>query len=197
MIRAHTHSLEIFGPERTTVSNKNYLADPARSNDLDAYVNSAPPMLMGRAYHCLRQYLPRQPLADILREGCAERVDPSAMTYMHVNPDGTVMASNCSGVIIGDTRHTTLAHLHSGDAWRQNEILRVLAEDGPVGLLEMAAGFTPKATYAQKCELCWEIRSSLASTYPQTLGPCDCYKPPGGRRRGREEVAGAPIEDSG
>ena len=95
--------------------------------------------------------------------------------YINCGPHRGGMATNCSGVIIGDARETTLAQLHSDPDWSQNDILRTLADHGPVGLLDMAPEFEPRETYAQKCELCWEVRSHLAPSYPETLAPPECY----------------------
>ena len=85
------------------------------------------------------------------------------------------MATNCSGVVLGDARETTLAELHNDPDWRRNDILRALADRGPMGLLDLAPEFQPRETYAQKCELCWEVRSHLAPSYPETLAPPECY----------------------
>jgi hypothetical protein len=97
------------------------------------------------------------------------------MREVHINPDGSIMPSNCSGIILGDAGATTLSKLCGTDDWRKGDIPRVLADRGPVGLLDLAPGFEPKETYAQRCELCWEVRSFLASDYPETLAPPECY----------------------
>jgi len=173
--RAQRLGTEIFGPDRMTISRREYFESPDRWADLATFVNSFPPMLMGRAYQHLRHYLPRKPLDEIASEPCEGDVSPERMRHVHVNPDGLVMASNCSGVIIGDAKATTLAELCDTDHWRRNDILRTLADSGPRGLLELAPGFEPKDTYAQKCELCWEIRSYLAPDHSDTLAPPECY----------------------
>ena len=173
--RAHRLGVEIFGEEGVMVHNSQYFETPEAWAEVASYAAAFPPMLMGRAYQHLRQHLPRRPLAELAGEQCADEVDPAKMREVHVNPDGSLMASNCSGVIVGDARRSSLmAVVGSGD-WRENEILRRLADRGPAGLLEMVPDFQPKETYAQKCELCWEVRSHLAEAYPDTLAPAECY----------------------
>ena len=178
--RARDIGVDIFGEDNVVTSQHEYFERPEQWPDVAAYVNAFPPMLMGRAYECLRQHLPRRPLSEFTEEQCANCIDPTEMTFDHINPDGTVMATNCSGVIIGDARETTLAQLHSDPDWRQNDILRSLADHGPMGLLDMAPEFEPRETYAQKCELCWEVRSHLAPSYPEALAPPECYTDPHG-----------------
>lgn len=173
--RARRFALEIFGADRMTVTRGEYFESPESGDDLAAYVSAFPPMLMGRAYTLLRQHVPRKPLDEIAQQACEVEVSPQKMRHVHINPDGLMMASNCSGVIFGDARTATLAELCGADDWRRNDILRLLADRGPIGLLEMAPDFEPKDTYAQKCELCWEIRSLLEPAYPETLAPPECY----------------------
>ena len=173
--KAQRLGVEIFGEKAVTVRRQHYFESPEIWNDMAAYVNSTPPMLMGRAYKHLRGYLPRKPLEVIAREQCTDQINPKELQELHINPDGSVMASNCSGVILGDAGRRSLAVLCGGDDWRQNDILRTLADKGPAGLLGMAPDFKPKETYAQKCELCWEVRSYLAEAYPDTLAPTECY----------------------
>jgi hypothetical protein len=59
-------------------------------------------------------------------------------------------------------------------------VVGTLARCGPVGLLEAAreAGYQPRAGYARKCHLCWEVRRWLAlqGWYGQELGPAALYR---------------------
>ena len=173
--RAREIGVEIFGEDRVTVSRREYFHSPDAWADLAAFANSFPPMLMGRAYTCLRHHLPRKPLDEIAQERCEGEVSPEEMREVHINPDGSIMPSNCSGIVLGDAGVTTLSELCGTDHWRKNDILRLLADRGPVGLLDMAPGFAPKETYVQRCELCWEVRSFLAAAHPRTLAPPECY----------------------
>ena len=173
--RAYRIGVEVFGEENVHVSHREYFENPEIGHDLGAYVESSPPMLMGRAFRCLRRYLPRRPLVEIALETCPERVDPMKMHEIHINPDGTVMAWNCSGILIGDARRQSLVEIIRGNDWRKNDILRTIADRGPAGLLDLAPDFEPEPTYAHKCELCWQVRSALAKDHPETLGPPECY----------------------
>ncbi len=167
--------VEVFGEDRVTVSRQEYLDSPDDWPDLAAFANSFPPMLMGRAYECLRHYPARKPLDEIAQERCEGEVSPEAMREVHINPDGSIMPSNCSGIILGDAWATTLSDLCGTDDWRKSDIPRLLADRGPAGLLDMAPGFVSKETYAQRCELCWEVRSFLSSAHPGTLALPEGY----------------------
>ena len=173
--RAYRIGVEVFGDDGVIVHDREYLKAPEKWSDAGEYAQAHPPMLMGRAYRDLRQYMPRKPLAEYVSEHCEDQVSPQLMHETHINPDGSVMAFNCSGVIIGDLADKSLSDIFCGNDWRQNDILRTLANKGPVGLLQMAPDFQPKETYAQKCELCWEVRSHLARFLPDTLAPAECY----------------------
>ena len=173
--RAYRIGAEIFGEDGVIVHDREYMENPEKWPDKGKYASAHPPMLMGRAYRELRQHLPWKPLAAFASERCENDVSPQLMQETHINPDGSVMAWNCSGLLIGDLTKTALTRIFRGDDWRSNEILRTLAEKGPVGLLEMAPEFQPKETYVQKCELCWEVRSHLAGRFPDTLGPAEGY----------------------
>jgi hypothetical protein len=173
--RIHRIGVEVLGEEGVIVQNQAYFESPEKWNDVADYIKSFPPMLMGRAYTELKRYRPRKPLAEFVSERCEDQISPEMMYETHINPDGSVMASNCSGVIVGDAEHRSLTDIFHDDDWCRNEVLRTLADKGPVGLLQMARDFQQKETYAQKCELCWEVRSHLAETIPDTFAPVECY----------------------
>jgi hypothetical protein len=56
-------------------------------------------------------------------------------------------------------------------------ILKVLQEEGPVGLAKMAMdyGFEP-TEYASDCYLCYEARKVLLKHYPEYLAPAIWYE---------------------
>jgi len=173
--RAYRIGVGVFGERGMTISRREYFDSPETWPDFESYAKDSPPMLMGRAYRCLSQFLPRKPLREFEGVRCEDQISPHQMREVHLNPDGTAMATNCSGVLIGDTIRNSLKQIFTEMDWRENEILRRLADRGPLGLLDMAPDFKPKETYASKCELCWEIRSAMAPQHPKTLHPPECY----------------------
>jgi len=175
VVRTKELAAEILGEDRVKISRREYFDSPTAWPDPATFAKAHPPMLMGRAYECLRHDLPRKPLDEFAQERCESEVSPQQMREVHINPDGSIMPSNCSGIVLGDAETTALSDLCGTDHWRKSDIARLLADRGPVGLLDLAPDFEPKETYAQKCELCWEVRSFLSSAHPETLAPPECY----------------------
>ncbi len=82
------------------------------------------------------------------------------------------------GVVIGNIKDKpTFDVIHSFDA-RQHPIFSVLIEQGPYGLVKLAAemGHVIKEDYADKCHLCQEARDVLWTAYPEHLVPTQKYQ---------------------
>jgi hypothetical protein len=173
--RAYRIGVEIFGHDDVMLHNMEYFNNPEKWSDIPTYVEAFPPIVTGRAYTELSQYMPRRPLAEFADEKCAYEACPIEMEDIHINPDGSVMASNCSGLTIGNAESGSLSDIFHSDDWQRDEIVKTVTDNGPVGLLDLALDFEPKETYAQKCELCWEVRSHLAVRYPHAMSPVEIY----------------------
>jgi len=85
--------------------------------------------------------------------------------HVHIGPGGTVTPGTCAGIVLG-----TIGDQSVADIWRKLDadyadrpIVGTLAAKGPAGLLGRAeaAGFVTAERYADKCQLCWEIRKHL------------------------------------
>ena len=96
---------------------------------------------------------------------------------MHVEPEGRIMPGTCAGIVLGQSHEQTV-----GQVWTRLDedhasrpIVGALAAAGPAGLLSEAQrnGFRTDGRYADKCHLCWSIRSHLAACglHGEELGP--------------------------
>ena len=189
--RARRIALEVFGRENVITSD----ASPAdltrmvgigRSDELlGEYTRGHPPRLVGRAGQELAGYLPERPIGDLehdelwhpspSRDGsCRSEFDPDEMWEVHIDPYGNVQT--CCGIIIGNAHETSLPDL-MGNGFNSNELVNVVREEGPFGLLKLAVelGFQPRDGYPQKCNLCWEVRKFLRPHFPGVLGPDEIY----------------------
>jgi hypothetical protein len=82
----------------------------------------------------------------------------------------------CPGICIGNTKRQPLTQLLQSYNCHMHPILSIIAEKGPVGLLEIAEekGFKQRK-FVDECHLCYELRKYLRAYYPQFLTPVDCY----------------------
>ena len=153
---------------------------------LAEFVRGSAPQMVGRAGEVLARFLPARPIeefgVDRLWQGepegmsCAREFDPETMWEIHIDPYDNIQT--CCGVIVGNGRRTPLAELMAAGFAEGNPIVAALCEEGPVGLLRMAEALgCERGEYVQKCHLCWEVRRSLRSHFPDVLGPDEIYGP--------------------
>jgi len=97
------------------------------------------------------------------------------------NPEGIEIdfegnVTLCPGICIGNTRTQSLAQILHNYDYFEHPILSLLAQGGPVALLQsaMAKGFKPQK-FVDECNLCYEVRKFLKPSYPQYLAPATCY----------------------
>ncbi len=100
---------------------------------------------------------------------------------VHVDPYGNVFSGTCSGIVLGNIDETPLEEIWKAFHPGQIELVRMLCEKGPYGLLEKAQGlgYETLPAYADKCHLCTHIRQFLfeSRVEPSVIGPGDCYRP--------------------
>ena len=150
------------------------------------HVRAHTPMLVGTAHARLRKYLDSYPLDEMPHDvgwrrkhtgrDCALEFQWETMWEVHVDPYDNIQ-TNC-GVILGNARQRRLADLAARGPEKANEIVRILAAEGPFGLAEFARdrhGFAPPETACSKCDLCYTTRKFLRQFHPDVLGPAEVY----------------------
>lgn len=194
--RAIRIATTIFGPDNIVGSgsavpeNADELENMTRDEEkLRERVRSAPPRMVGRAFFALSRYLDERPVSQLVQDriwgphwgpdNCAVDFDPATMMEVHGDPYGNLQ-TNC-GIILGNIRDNDIAEVMTKDYIARHPIAGILATegaDGPFKLLEIAEekGYRRREKYAQKCSLCFEVRSFLRPYYPQFFGPQEIYE---------------------
>jgi hypothetical protein len=190
-LRARKYAIELFGRENVITSD----ATPGElegvrsvgksEEQLAEHVRKGPPNLVGRAGTELARFVPDRPIEELKNDGlwhpadttdgtCISEFDPNEMWEIHIDPYGNVQT--CCGIIAGNARENSLEEM-MGNGFAGNEIVRIVREKGPFGLLDLATGlgYEAKEGYPQKCNLCWEVRKFLRPHYPDILGPDEIY----------------------
>ncbi len=198
--RARRIALEVFGHGNVIASAPSSaelerMARIGRSQTLlGDYTKEHPPMLVGRAGGELARFMPHRPIEDLRYdklwhedpssdESCRSEFDPNEMWEIHIDPYGNIQT--CCGIILADAHETPLPDLMK-TGFGNNEIARIVQEEGPFGLLRLAVklGYDPRDGYPQKCNLCWEVRRYLRPYFPGILGPNEIYDGPVARSPG-------------
>ncbi len=115
----------------------------------------------GRAAEVLGEGLPRRPARAFAGEACVQTL--TSVGHFHVDPEGNLFTGKCPGLAAA-----TVEDFHPALNHENAPLTLILAEQGPVGLLELAereAGFAPDpAGYIGKCQLCLAVRCALFET---------------------------------
>ncbi len=84
----------------------------------------------------------------------------------------------CPGVCIGNAKLESLKKILSNYAYTNHPIIRILVEEGPVGLYRHATqhGLNPSPKFVNECHLCFEMRKLLHEHYQRFLAPKRCYQ---------------------
>ncbi len=139
-------------------------------------VTQGPARMVGRAGDELSPYLAKRstfpakcPLPGYLGG------DLRAPTGVELHPGGWV--DLCAGLALGNARQRPLDKILAAYDPDAHPIIRVLAREGPLGLLELAQrhGYAPAGGYADGCHLCYEARRFLQPYYPDHLAPVRPY----------------------
>ena len=164
---------EQLGADRVDVRWRDWLAEGCDTDALDSqarvamfeqYVLHGRDRMNGRAAQRLAPLVAGQKPNAFAGHPCRNALLRSK--HVHLAPGGWIVPGTCAGLVLGCADEG----MSVGDCWRQLDadharrpIVGVLAEHGPVGLLEMAraAGFRDAPTYASKCHLCWSVRAHL------------------------------------
>jgi len=189
--RAYRWAVEIFGEENVIAASPSRkelerMAEIGRSEALLAeYTRKHTPRLDGRAGEELARFLPDRPIEELVKDtlwhggtsgekSCWKEFDPQEMWEIHIDPYGNIQT--CCGIIIGNANQIPLPDMMER-GFTDNEIIRIVYEEGPFGLLKLAVkfGYKPRKGYPQKCNLCWEVRKYLRPNFPGTFGPEEIY----------------------
>jgi len=83
----------------------------------------------------------------------------------------------CPGICIGNTKTQLLSQILQNYDYHAHPILSIIAEKGPIGLLEVAVakGFKQHQKFVNECHLCYKVRKFLRPYCPQFLAPEGCY----------------------
>jgi len=139
-------------------------------------VSRGPARMVGRAADQLSPYLARQitppvkcPLPDYLG------ADLCAPTGVEIHPGGWV--NLCAGLALGNARERPLDEILADYDPDAHPIIRVLAREGPAGLLRLAKrhGYSLAGGYVDGCHLCYQARRLLRRHYPDHLAPARPY----------------------
>lgn len=84
----------------------------------------------------------------------------------------------CPGISIGNAKEQPLIEIISDYDYSQHPIIRVVVDEGPIGLLELAKakGYRGTERFINECHLCYEMRRFLHKYYARYLAPESCYK---------------------
>jgi hypothetical protein len=144
----------------------------------DVTIYQGPARMVGRAADELSHRLPTRPVAadhcplpDYLGG------DLCVPTGVEIHPGGWV--NLCAGLALGCARERPLAQILAQYDPKAHPIIRVLAREGPAGLLRLAQrhGYARAAGYVDGCHLCYGARRFLRPYYPAYLAPAHPYLP--------------------
>jgi len=189
-------AVEMLGSQRVLVRWRKYLDNPAQikgsppNERNQQYINAIkdyPCRFTGRAAGKLAELVASKPIESFAEMNC--RSDFLGAKGVHIDPFGNVFSGTCSGIILGNIKNViarSAATKQSSleDIWKQfnpenNELINILFNHGPFGLLEKAekAGYKARKSYADKCHLCTDIRQFFLQNglHKSTVGPTDCY----------------------
>ena len=138
-------------------------------------VIQGPARMVGRAADELSPYLAKRstlptecPLPDYLGG------DLRAPSTVEIHPGGWV--NLCAGLALGNAHERPLDEILAEYDPNAHPIIRVLAREGPPGLLRLAQlhGYSPSG-YVDGCHLCYQVRRFLRPYYPDHLAPACPY----------------------
>ncbi|KPJ73591.1 hypothetical protein AMJ52_03485 [candidate division TA06 bacterium DG_78] len=84
----------------------------------------------------------------------------------------------CPGICIGNAKEKSITEVLENYDYRDHPIMRIVVEEGPIGLLQLAVGkgYKKNKNFVNECHLCYEVRRFLRTVYPQYLMPAGCYE---------------------
>jgi len=101
--------------------------------------------------------------------------DLRAPTGVEIHPGGWV--NLCAGLALGNARQRPLNEVLADYDPDAHPIIRVLTQEGPLGLLRLAHhhGHSLAGGYVDGCHLCYQVRRFLRPHYPDHFAPAHPY----------------------
>jgi organic radical activating enzyme len=143
----------------------------------DVRLYRGPSRMMGRAADELSSYAAPQTgpfdkcvvpdwLGDDIREARTVEIHPGGWVNL------------CAGIALGNANRRPLEEIVAGHDPDAHPIIRVLAQEGPAGLLRLAQrhGYAPEGAFVDGCHLCDHVRRFLQPYYPDHLAPTCVYE---------------------
>lgn len=167
----------VFGDKNVYIRHEKFVDSPQDISDIPDMIRQIGEQMAGRAAEALSQYLEHKPFESFTNNKCESELHPHQMEQVHLDPNGLVFPSKCSGIIFINAKEQSLSEAIKSGIYTHNPIMDILINKGPVGLLALAEkeGYVPKAGYVSKCHLCYEIRKFLQPYYTEFLGPKSVY----------------------
>lgn len=177
---------QILGPERVLVRWQEYLQKDLSIKGLSEeekivlFINSIkehPCRFKGRAAEKIAQVLADKDVEKISENSCQNAFLGSK--GIHLDPYGNIFCGTCSGIIIGNINEKPLEQIWLDFNPTKKEVVSVLFNKGPAGLLEKAIKqrYKKSRLYVDKCHLCTALRQFFfdKGQLLKIIGPKDCY----------------------
>ena len=143
-------------------------ANPTSSSHADR-IEEARFMYTGRAAEIFAGQAPETDPAGL--DSCP-RNDLQAPDRLFIDAYGFVQL--CPGIAIGNACEEPLNEIINTHDLESHDILRILAENGPAGLIE-EYGLPAESKIVDACHGCYAVRKQLVDRYPDLLGPRHVY----------------------
>lgn len=176
----------ILGPKRVLVRWEKYLDTPIDMKKLSEderhqqYINTMkdyPCRFTGRAGGKLAELMANKKIESFASANC--RNSFLAAKGVHIDPFGNVFSGTCSGIVLGNINQTPLEEIWKRFNPAGNNLISILFNEGPYGLLDKACehGYKKADFYAGKCHLCTSIRQFFfdKDLEKEVIGPAECY----------------------
>jgi hypothetical protein len=143
--------------------------------------------MTGNAAYAIAPYLRQQRAEAFGAKRCMDELF-TRFDSIHLDPYGNVFfGSRCIGILAGNADRTegglveVIRKAQDPARFRENPIVKVLVDEGPLGLLRLAErlGYKREKGYASPCHMCHLVRSHLVSKgyFGDFLGPEEVYLP--------------------
>lgn len=166
--------LSINFDQAKTISLEEYLEKTGTASHDYTWQYGGALIAGGRASDTLDDRLPQKPLEELYQSTC--RMELYVSGGGHIDLYGNMIPACCSGLSLGNA--DDLESVYKGETLSDRPLLRLLADTGVRGLVELAmdqCGFQPKKSYSSKCALCYQARKSLmplAQAFPELAPAC-------------------------